>query len=98
MTESKSKIRSKFFEVEQEFFRTIATLVISAFSLVAALAWNTAITKILDQYLSLQPNSTIISWVIYAVIVTLIAVVVTVYMTRISQKKTIEQEQKELNA
>lgn len=72
--------------MESEFFRTIATLVISSFSLVAALAWNTAITKILENYLRLKPDSTIISWVIYAVIVTLLAVVITIYIGKLASR------------
>jgi len=86
--------------VEAEFFKTISTLIVSAFSLVAALAWNTAITKILEDYLSLsKPDSGIASWIIYAVIVTLLAVIVTVYVGRLAERlsakheKQVEQEE-----
>lgn len=68
--------RDELRRVEFEFFRTISTLVVSAFGLSAALAWNTAITKILEEYLALKPGSGVGSWLVYAVIVTAIAVIV----------------------
>lgn len=96
MSAPKEEIR----RVEAEFFKTISTLIVSAFSLVAALAWNTAITKILEEYLSLnKPEAGIVSWVVYALIVTLLAVLVTVYVSRLSERlnakheKQIEREQ-----
>lgn len=76
----KQRLTEEFTRVEREFFKTMSTLVISAFALVAALAWNTAITKILERYLALQPESSIFSWLLYAFIVTLVAVLVTVYI------------------
>lgn len=81
------KIKAQFHSVEREFFRTVSTLVISAFSLVAALAWNTAITNILQRYVALKPESNISSWIIYAVVVTLIAVIVTLYLGRLAKRE-----------
>ena len=78
----KPPLREEFKAVEGEFFRTITTLIVSSFGLVAALAWNTAITKILEQYLVIRPESTVVSWLIYAIIVTVIAVIITVYLSR----------------
>ncbi|MEK7461067.1 MAG: DUF5654 family protein, partial [Patescibacteria group bacterium] len=66
----KPRLREELKAVEGEFFRTISTLIVSSFGLVAALAWNTTITKILEQYLVIRPESTVISWLIYAMIVT----------------------------
>lgn len=61
----------------------ITTLIISAFGLIAALAWNSAIQKAVSQFLS--TSSELGGLVIYAVIVTVIAVVVTVYLSRLSK-------------
>lgn len=88
------RLRSDLRRVEFEFFRTVSTLIVSAFGLVAALAWNTAITKILEDYLRLKPDSGIISWFIYAVVVTILAVLATVYLGRVARRleeKTAEQ-------
>lgn len=78
------KVQENLHKIESEFFKTVSTLVVSAFGLVAALAWNTAITKIMEQYLA-KPDS-IVSWLIYAVAVTLIAVFVTIYLGRVAQR------------
>ncbi len=96
MTEQQSpKIRAEIRAVEREFFRTVSTLVISAFSLVAALAWNTAITNILQRYIALKPESSISSWVIYAIAVTLLAVIVTIYLGRLAKSNHTEELKKE---
>ena len=82
----KPKLRENFRRVEFEFFRTVSTLIVSAFGLVAALAWNTAITKILEDYFILKPTSSIWSWLVYAIMVTILAVVVTVYLGHIARR------------
>ena len=71
-------------EFRTELVKTISTLVISAFSLVAALAWNSAITKTIEKYLT--PGSSIISWFIYALGVTILAVLVTLYLSGLTEK------------
>lgn len=86
-TTTQPRIREEFKTVESEFFRTISTLIISSFGLVAALAWNTAITKILERYLVIRPESTVVSWLVYALVVTVIAVVVTVYLGRLANQR-----------
>ena len=62
----------------------ITTLIISAFGLVAALAWNTAIQGIFTVVFGAR--SDIGAMLGYAVTVTIIAVVVTVYLSRITEK------------
>ncbi len=80
-------------QVESALIRTIVTLVVSSFSLVAALAWNTAVTKILENYLRLKPDSTIASWLTYAVVVTLLAVLVTLYVGKLLDRLGVPQEE-----
>ncbi len=83
--------------IRNEFLKTLIKMVISAFALVAALAWNTAISEIIKKYL--KQGNTVSSWVIYAVIVTLIAAVVGFYLStligRIKEEEKREQEKKE---
>ena len=90
------KIPSTVKKVQIEFLRTLITMVSAAFALVAALAWNTAITEIIKKYL--QPGSSVWSWIIYALIVTLIAVLVALYLGWISgriKEEEVEAEEEE---
>lgn len=71
---------------------TIVSLVTAAFSFVAALAWNSAIQQLLAEKINLQdkffgiPISKGGVEAIYAVIVTIIAVVVVVFLNRIAKR------------
>lgn len=71
---------------------TIVSLITSAFSFVAALAWNSAIQQLLQENLNIHPTffGVTISkggvQAIYAVIVTIIAVVVVVILNRIARR------------
>ena len=92
------RLTKKVKKVQIEFMRTVISMVSAAFALVAALAWNTAITEILKKYI--QPGSSVLSWVIYALIVTLIAVLVALYLGWISgriKEDEVEVEEEEKN-
>jgi hypothetical protein len=67
--------------ISKEVIEKIAALMTAAFGLVAALAWNDAIkSAILSLGLEVYGP-----W-LYAIIVTIIAVVVTIYIGRIASK------------
>jgi membrane protein YdbS with pleckstrin-like domain len=63
-----------------EILDKIAALVTAAFGLVAALAWNGAIRAIFERFFGTADNIT--AMIIYAVIVTIIAVLVTIWIAR----------------
>jgi len=63
-----------------EILDKIAALVTAAFGLVAALAWNGAIRAIFERLFGTADN--IPAMVVYAVIVTIIAVLVTIWVAR----------------
>lgn len=67
-----------------EYLKTISTMAIAGFSLVAALAWNELIKSIIDRYIS--PGSSVLSHLIYAVAVTTIVVLVTMYLGGVASK------------
>jgi len=67
----------------REFLATTFSLVSAAFGLIAALAWNTAITKWLSEWLS-SGGSQVAGLFVYAVIVTFIGVVVIVLLARVA--------------
>ncbi len=88
-------IKKSVREFRIEFLKTAAKMVSAAFALVAALAWNTAISEIIKKYL--KPDSNVFSWLIYALVVTFFAVMVGFYLSRVSSKIKKEEElEKEL--
>lgn len=72
-----------------EIVRQMLTLATSAFGLVAALAWNTAIQTFINDFIKPfipQGGSAIVSQLIYALIVTVLAVTITLKLSRIKEK------------
>jgi len=75
-----------------EVIEKIAALMTAAFGLVAALAWNGAIQTIFKYYFGEQ--GTILSMLLYAVIVTIIAVIVTIYIGKATDRIKATDEKK----
>jgi len=76
-------------EVKGQVLQTIATLITTAFGLIAALAWNEAIKAIILQFL--PKGSDLWGLLIYAVVITIIAVVATIIIARaISQPEEVQ--------
>ncbi|HET7713272.1 MAG TPA: DUF5654 family protein [Patescibacteria group bacterium] len=67
----------------KEVLKELLSLSSAAFGLVAALAWNEAIQAFVKKYLSFSVESEMISKFLYALIVTILAVIVTVNLTKI---------------
>ena len=70
--------------MQKEVIEKISALVTAAFGLVAALAWNTAIQEIFR--LIFGDQSGVWAMIFYAVVVTIIAIVVTILVGRAAQK------------
>lgn len=68
----------------KEFFEKLVFFITSAFGLIAALAWNNAITALIDRYI--PKGSTLISLFIYAIFITFIAVLATIQLGKMSKK------------
>jgi len=66
--------------MKAEILDKIAALITAAFGLVAALAWNGAIRAIFDAVFGSADNIT--AMLIYAVVITIIAVLVTIWIAR----------------
>ena len=67
---------------------TMLTLITTAFAFVAGLAWNETIQKLIEEFYTAGGA---VTWLlIYAVIVTIVAVVVTVLLARIAGKMGID--------
>ena len=72
--------------MQKEVIEKIASLITAAFGLIAALAWNEAITEIFR--LIFGEQSGVYALILYAVVVTIIAVVVTIWIGRVAEKHT----------
>ena len=72
-----------------EVLKQMVTLATSGFGLVAALAWNSLIQEIVNNYIKkfLPSGSGIISLAIYAIVITLLAVIVTYQLSRLADEK-----------
>lgn len=75
-------------EVTKLIMETILGLITTAFAFVAGLAWNDAIQKLIEQFIG--TGDALPSLFIYAIIVTIVAVVVTVLLARVAGKMGIE--------
>lgn len=70
-----------------ELIRQMLTLATAGFGLVAALAWNSLIQEAVATYIKPYfPNGSLISLFIYAVLITVIAVLVTYELSRVLQR------------
>jgi hypothetical protein len=66
--------------MKAEVMDKIAALITAAFGLIAALAWNGAIRAIFEAVFGTADNIT--AMLVYAVVVTIIAVLVTIWIAR----------------
>ena len=73
----------------REILKQMLTLATSGFGFVAALAWNEFIQETIDTYIKpfVGGGSTVVSKLIYAVIVTLLAVTITYQLSKVIGEK-----------
>ena len=85
-------------EFHIQLLQQMVTLATSAFGLVAALAWNSVIQEFVSTYVKkwLPGGGSIVSLLVYAVIVTLIAVLVTYNLSRALDRLTVKDEEIEV--
>ncbi|MBU3942742.1 hypothetical protein KKA24_02030 [Patescibacteria group bacterium] len=65
--------------------------ILAAFGLVAAFSWNEAIKGLIEYLFPLSKN-TVLAKFIYAIILTFLVVIISIYLTRLLSKK--EEEEK----
>ena len=75
-------------DLPKSVIKQMTALATSGFGLVAALAWNNVIKETVDTYIKplIGQGSGLISLIIYAVLVTALAVLVTLQLSRLEQK------------
>lgn len=89
-TPEKKDKKSTIAEFRYEAMNTFTTLFASAFGLVAALAWNETVKEAIDRYIT--PGAGLKSKLVYAVFVTLLAVVVSYELGRLTTRFKIDKE------
>jgi len=83
---SLKKLREQQLILRQEIKEKTIGYMLAAFSFVAGLAWNDAIKSFIDQFFPNNSGSVIVK-LIYAVIVTIIIVSVSIYLASLIRKK-----------
>ena len=77
-------------EVTKMIMETILALITTAFAFVTGEAWNSAIQKLIENFIG--TGDALPSLFTYAIIVTIIAVIVTVLIARVAGKMGVETE------
>lgn len=74
--------------LSKSIIKQMTALATSGFGLVAALAWNNVIKETVDAYIKplIGGQSGLVSLLIYAVVITVLAVIVTLNLSRLEQK------------
>jgi len=78
--------------MKKQVLEKLAALATAAFGLVAALAWNSAIQEIFKQVFG--QRSGIVAMLTYAILVTIIAVIVTVWVGKATERVSKKEEKK----
>lgn len=88
MATKKHPVRNSKKKLSVEVVKQMLNLATSGFGLVSALAWNNVIQDLVNNYIKkyIPGNSGLISLFLYAVIVTLLAVSVTMQLSHLVQK------------
>ncbi len=83
--------------VRHEVLKQMATLAASGFGLVSALAWNDLVRDAIDSYIKpyVTVGAGLVSQLLYASIITLLAVVVMLQLTRLAESSQPKEKAKE---
>lgn len=75
-------------DLHLEVVRQMVALATSGFGLVAALAWNNVVQELVNDYIKklFPQNSGLISLLLYAVLITALAVIVTMQLSKLLQR------------
>lgn len=87
-TETAKRLRESVVKHQKAVVKQMLTLATNGFGLVAALAWNNVIQEFINEYVKkwFTVGSGLISLLLYAVLITLLAVSVTLQLSSISEK------------
>lgn len=88
MAEKTETKKEKEAKLHLEIAKQMVSLSTAGFGLVAALAWNSLIQEVVNSYIKkwLPASGQIISLALYAIIVTILAVVVTLQLSKLVKR------------
>ncbi len=82
--------------IRQEVRQQTLGYIIAAFGLVAGLAWNEAIKALIERFFK-DGSDSLSAKFLYAIVITLAVVILTIYLARLKEKKAIEAEVDQVN-
>jgi len=82
------KIKKEQVNLRKEIKERTVGYILAAFGFVVGLAWNEAIKSAIDQFFPNSGNGILIKF-IYAFLMTIIIVLITIYLLRVNQDKDI---------
>jgi ABC-type uncharacterized transport system fused permease/ATPase subunit len=85
VVEKVEKLKNEGVKLRREVRERTVGYVVAALGIVAGLAWNDAVKSVIEYIFPLSQN-TLWAKLVYAVIVTLIVVIITTYLVRIAGK------------
>ena len=80
------RIKKEGAQLKEEMRNKFKGYIVAAFGLVAGLAWNEAIKSLIEYFFPLNKNS-IWAKFIYAIVITFVLVLVTIYINKLLAKK-----------
>jgi len=81
-----NSIKKEISKTRKEVKERMTTLMLAGFGIVAALAWNEAIRGLFDTFLP-DKSASLIGKFIYALLITIIVVIISLQLKRVSEKK-----------
>lgn len=86
LKEEISEIKNESLKIKNEVIQKISGYMFAAFGLVAALAWNDAIKSLIEEFFPIEKSTVIIKF-LYAILITVVVVITSYYLTKLLTKK-----------
>lgn len=80
------KLKKESGELKEQVKQKTIGYILAALGLVAGLAWNEAIKALIDYFFPPNQNGLIVKFV-YAILMTIVVVIITVYLIRLTSKE-----------
>jgi len=84
------KLRDEKNRIKKEVKKQVLTYVTAAFGLIAGLAWNEAIKELIAYLFPI--NNSLLAKFVYAIIVTFVVVIISLYLVRLFKKQKEEEK------
>lgn len=82
-------------KIHHEVLEHMVSYITAAFGLVAGLAWNAAVQALIQYAFPVQDQNALWAKFVYAIAITIIVALITIYFTRVvAQKEESEEEKK----